>query len=383
MREPASRGREPPAELLNRVYASIRSPQDWPELFGAIGAHFGADMGLMLSPSIPGVMAVPLFAFGLDMTLISEVYPKYAGRAEFTRRALATGRTPGAFLVDELMTPAEQATNALWQELAAPLNVTSGIFTMVRTPDENGRPVIMNFYRRGARPKYGRDDVKAMDALVPHLRRALGVLLDAPPARSTAPEVKELYNAIGAPCFFLDADGRIAQSNHAAELLIKAGDGLEVRDGKICLWDGAGQSELNAALARTIGDGWSAKFRSGAELLARRPSGGPPLVLVATPIGADGPIMAVSARIRCALFVLEEKLRANGLLPERLQRLYGLTSAEADISIEIASGAVLFEIAKRRGTTPATVRTQVKTALRKTGARRQADLAALVNRLRF
>ncbi len=383
MSERASRAHEPPGELLDRVYASIRSPQDWPDLFRAIGQHFGADMGLMVSPSIPGVMAVPLFAFGLDMTLISEVYPKYAGRAEFTTRALATGRTPGAFLVDELMAPAEQATNAFWQELAVPLDVTSGIFTMVRTPDENGRAVIMNFYRVGKRPKYGPDDVKAMDALIPHLRRALGVLLDAPPPQATAPDVKELYNAIGAPCFFLGADGRIAQSNHAAELLVKAGDGLEVRDGKLCLWDGLAQSELSAALARTIGDGWSAKFRTGAELLARRPSGGSPLVLVATPIGADGPIMAVAAPVRCALFVLEEKLRANGLLPERLQRLYGLTSAEADIAIEIASGAVLSEIAKGRGTTTATVRTQVKTALRKTGARRQADLAALVNRLRF
>ncbi len=376
----ASPTEDPPAELLDRIYASIRSPQDWPELFRAIGQHFGADMGLMLSPSIPGVMAVPLFAFGVDMTLISEVYPKYAGRAEFTTRALATGRAPGAFLVDELMPPDEQATNPFWQELAIPLRVTSGIFTMVRTPDENNRSVIMNFYRVGKHAKYGRDDVTRMDALIPHLRRALGVLLDAPPA---APDVKELYNAIGAPCFLFAADGRVAQCNHAAEILLQARDGLEIRDRRLYLSDNSAQSELNAALSRTIGDGWSAKFRTGAELLAKRPSGGSPLVLVVTPIGADGPIMAVATPIRCVLFVLEEKLRPNGLLPERLQRLYGLTSAEADISVDIASGAVLSEIADRRGTTTATVRTQVKTALRKTGARRQADLAALVNRLRF
>ena len=281
------------------------------------------------------------------------------------------------------MPPAEQATNPFWQELAVPLGVTSGIFTMVRTPDENRRAVIMNFYRVGERPKYGPDDVKAMDALIPHLRRALGVILDAPPQQASAPDVKELYNAVGAPCFFFAADGRVGQCNHAAELLLQAGDGVELRDAKLWLWDKAAQSELNAALARTIGEGWSAKFRTGAELLARRPSGGSPLVLVATPIGADGPIAAVAAPIRCALFVLEERLRANGFLPERLQRLYGLTSAEADIAIEIASGAIPAEVAERRGTTAATVRTQVKTALRKTGARRQADLAALVNRLRF
>src|SRR5262249_3870591 len=159
-------------------------------------------------------------------------------------------------------------------------------------PDDNNRAVIMNFYRVGERAKYKAADVRKMNALVPHLRRALGVLLDAPPPASAAPDVNELYNAIGAPCFFFGADGRVTQRNHAAELLLKAGDGGELREGKLWLWDSSAQTELNAALARTIGDGWSAKFRTGAELLARRASGGSPLVLVATPIGADSPIIA-------------------------------------------------------------------------------------------
>src|SRR5262249_50750154 len=143
-----------PSELLDRIYASIRAPQDWPDLFRAIGEAFEADMGLMLAPSLPGAMAVPLFAFGFGMTLISEVYPKYAGRAELPRRAMASGRAPGAFLVDEVMPPAEQSTNPFWQELAIPLRISSGIFTMVRTPEDNNRAVIMNFYRLGERAKY-------------------------------------------------------------------------------------------------------------------------------------------------------------------------------------------------------------------------------------
>jgi DNA-binding CsgD family transcriptional regulator len=324
---------------------------------------------------------VPLFAFGIDMTVITEIYPKYAGRAEFTTRALATGRTPGCFLLDDLMPPAEQATEPFWQDVMAPLNITSGIFSLLRTPEENRRAVIMNIGRAGDRPKYGAADISRMEALIPHLRRALGVLLDAPPAQT--PMADDLYNAIGAPVFFLGADARVVRRNRAADALLEAGDGIELRDGKLCLWDAAAQSELNAALVRTIGEGWSAKFRNGAELMARRQSGASPFVLVATPVGADNPIAAVASQVRCALFVLEEKLRADARLPERLQRLYGLTSAETEICVEIASGALLSEIAKGRGTTTQTVRTQVKSSLRKTGARRQADLAALVNRLRF
>ncbi len=372
---------DPPVPaLLDRIYSGIRAPATWPEIVRAIGDYLGADIGLMLSPSLPGALAVPLVVYGLDMSVIADAYPKYAGRAEFTNRALATGRVPGAFLVDELMAPEEQATNTFWQEIGVSLGVTSGIFTMLRTPEENRRSVIMNFYRLGERPRFDRDDVKRMEALIPHLRRALGVILDSPPAAT--PDVKEFYNSIGAPCFLLGADGRVAHANRAGEQLLGEGGGIALRDGKLILSDAPAQAELNAALARTIGEGWSAKFRTGAELLAHRPSGGAPLVLVATPLGAENAIAALANPVRCALFVLEEKLRSDGLAG-RLQRLYGLTAAEAEICIEIASGGALAEIAEVRGTTPGTVRTQVKAAFAKTGARRQADLAALVNRLRF
>ncbi|MBS0385256.1 MAG: hypothetical protein JSS00_07895 [Proteobacteria bacterium] len=369
------------AALLDRIYTAIRAPESWPDIVRAIGDHLGADMGLMLAPSLPNVLPVPLVAYGIDMTLIADVYPKYAGKSEFTHRALATGRAPGAFLIDELMPPEEQATSQYWRELMTPMGITSGIFMLLRTPEENQRPVIMNFYRVGEQRRFDAQDIKRVEAFIPHLRRTLSVVLDAPPMTSS-PDIKELYNAIGAPCFFFSADGSVTHVNHTGEVLLRECDGIELRDGKLVLSDIPAQAELDAALARTIGEGWSAKFRTGAELLARRPSGGPPLVLVATPIGSENAIAALATPVRCALFVLEEKLRSRGL-PERLQRLYGLTAAEAEICIEIAGGAMLTEIATHRGTTASTVRSQVKAALAKTGARRQADLSALVNRLRF
>src|SRR5689334_407793 len=106
------------AELLDRIYAGIRAPETWPAIVRAIGDFLRADMGLMLAPSFAGALAVPLVAFGLDMARVTDAYLKYAGKSEFTHRALATGRTPGAFLIDELMPPEEQASSAYWQELA-------------------------------------------------------------------------------------------------------------------------------------------------------------------------------------------------------------------------------------------------------------------------
>ena len=73
----------------------------------------------------------------------------------------------------------------------------------------------------------------------------------------------------------------------------------------------------------------------------------------------------------------------RALLAERLQRLYGFTASEAHVAIGVASSASLEELAVERGTKIGTIRTQVKSALAKTGARKQAELATLVNRLRI
>ena len=100
------------AALLDHIYSGIRAPETWPDIVRTIGDFLGADMGLMLSPSFGSALPGPLVAYGLDMARINDGYLKYAGKNEFTTRALATGKAPGAFLVDELMPPDEQASSA-------------------------------------------------------------------------------------------------------------------------------------------------------------------------------------------------------------------------------------------------------------------------------
>ena len=243
------------------------------------------------------------------MSPILDKFPTHAGRAVFTHRALATGRVPGAFLVDELMPPHEQAANAYWQDVIAPLGIVTGVFCMVRTPDDNMRPVLLNYFRRTGKPAFGQSDLKWIQGLLPHLRRALGVILDAPAPPKAPEHMSDLYDSIGAACFLISKDGCVLHCNPAAELLLSSHNGVEIRGGRIVLWDKEAQAELDALLRRVIGEAWSTRYRAGGELLARRASGGVPLVLVATPLGAENPIAAVAAPVRCVVFVLEEGAR--------------------------------------------------------------------------
>jgi DNA-binding CsgD family transcriptional regulator len=68
--------------------------------------------------------------------------------------------------------------------------------------------------------------------------------------------------------------------------------------------------------------------------------------------------------------------------PEMLMQAFGLTAAEADVAIRIASGKTLTEIAVDRGVTISTVRVLWKRVL-KTFTHGQAQLTSMTARLAF
>ncbi|HVY87045.1 MAG TPA: helix-turn-helix transcriptional regulator [Caulobacterales bacterium] len=367
------------ARLVDRIYAAIRDPRIWSDVVPEIAGWLGADMGMMTSPSLPGHEAVPIFLHRMDLSPVQN--NPLMWRAEFTLRAIATGRTPGVFLFDELMQREEQSTNEYWQGVVAPLGIGSGLLGVIRTADDNQKPVILNYYRRVGAPPFVQGDADALALLLPHLRRSLGILLDAPPVSD--PQMGAFYDSLGAAAFLFGADGKLLHRNPAADILLGAKIGLALESGRLVLADKEAQLEFEGALKRVVGENWTRKLRIGSELLAQPASGGSPLVFVVTPIGAENPIAQWAAPVRCVVFVLEEKLRPDATLETRLRRLYGLTSAEAQVGIGIAAGASLPELARQRGTRPSTIRAQLKGAMAKTLTRRQSQLAAMITRLRI
>lgn len=366
--------------VIDAIYMLIRAPEGLSDLVGRIADWIGADMALASSPPLPGCRPVPLAQHKMDFTPVMHE-PQLVMRPEFTMRALATGRAPGVFLFEELMPPEEQAQNEYWQKIIAPLGIASGILTVIRTAQDTSQPLILNLFRTVGRPPFSLAHVAAMEDLLPHLRRAFGILLDGPQTPPEISAVQRAHAAVDTPVFYFDDQARVVYLNAAAQRLVEAQDGITLADGKLSLSDGAADGELNSALQRVVGGHWTTNFRPGAEVLAPRPSGQRPLLLVATPVAAANPIATVSAPVRCVLFAFGE--REDASLLDRVQRLYGLTAAEAEIAVGVASGKSLADLAAERGTQVTTVRTQLGKILKKTDARRQSNLVSMILRLRL
>lgn len=360
------------SKIIDEIYASIVAPEVWQNLVGRIAEELQADSALLSSPALPGCEPVPLTGYKFDITPVSAepllLHP------EFSIRALAKENAPGSYLLDDLMPPEEQATHPYWRRVIAPLGFTSGILTVIRTADDNRRPVIMGLYRKATSPLFDQADVDVMKELLPHLRRTLGILLDGNPQVGTHDQ------GLLAPVFYLDRDARVVGMTDAARRLSSADRGVRVaEDGRLVVSEPRLQSDLRDALQTAIGKDWSRTFRTGSELAVRTEDGGS-LYLIVTPLAADT-ISATATKIRCAVFVLAA-IPVDAATIRRLQRLFGLTPAQSQVAAGVADGETVEDIATRRGTSVLTVRTQLKQVFGKTGARTQAELVGLVHRLR-
>lgn len=301
--------------LIDEIYKLVGNPTGLEELLGHIAEWRGADMALLTAPPLPGCAPVPLMAHKMDFTPVMS-RPELLMRPEFTARAIATGRAPGVFTLDELMPAEEREANEYWQGIMAPLGISSGVLAIVRTAADNMRPVALNLFRRESSAPFDAEDVRKLEMVMPHLRSALSILLDAPRgAISFEPDID--FSALSTAVFCLDQAAKVVRCNSAAKQLLRSDDGLALQGDRLTVPDADLQRELDAALRRVIGDNWSTRMRIAAELSAPRPSGLPSLSIVAIPMGADNPIATAAASVRCVVFAYGDMRPADTTGPRQ------------------------------------------------------------------
>ena len=97
------------------------------------------------------------------------------------------------------------------------------------------------------------------------------------------------------------------------------------------------------------------------------------------PVTAFGSDLFSSGRLILLLTDLRSSLRPEAT---QLCAAFGLTAAEAKLAAKVASGVGVNGAAASLGVSRETARSQLKAVFAKTNTRRQAELAALVARLR-
>jgi DNA-binding CsgD family transcriptional regulator len=168
----------------------------------------------------------------------------------------------------------------------------------------------------------------------------------------------------------VDADARVLLANRTARDILDAGDGLALDANLLRAALPEQTSQLRAAIAAA----GTREGATGGALAIRRPSMRRSLWVVVAPLQAAGDDAGAP---RAVLFVSDPGRHA---LPSasQLRRLYGLTRAEAEVSLLVARGEGLPAVAATLGITRATARTHLMHVFEKTDTNRQSELVRLL-----
>jgi DNA-binding CsgD family transcriptional regulator len=167
-----------------------------------------------------------------------------------------------------------------------------------------------------------------------------------------------------------DNTGLVIETNRAAEAIVQLADGLLVREGRLC----ARRVFETTRVAKLIAGATGEQPRmAGGRMVIGRCDGLPPYVLAVMPLQTapvDDRRLAMIIIVDPARYVPSERDLAD---------LFGLSPVEARVAAALMRGESLADIAAAAGVQITTVRTQLRSILRKVGVKRQFDLVRILS----
>ncbi len=288
-----------------------------------------------------------------------------------------------AVTLDDMVSMAELRQSLFYQRNLAPLDSGQVLGVDIYRGATVG--IGLRATRAEDAPRFAAAEKRIFNLLSPHLRQMLD-WLDRDRRREWERTLYDnMAHRLEVGIVLLDGDLRIVHCNPVARHLLDGADGLLESRGRLLAKEGSGNRQLQRALrACRDQDGGRPALTEALSLPRREGEGSFNLVikpLAAAGSGASPHGLQVDddSAPRVAVYIsIPEVLTSarQGLL----QQLFGFTSSEARLTIALANGLSLEQIAEDFCVTRNTIRTHLRGAFQKAGVRQQSTLVSLVLR---
>lgn len=219
-----------------------------------------------------------------------------------------------------------------------------------------------------------------LQMLQAHIRRACDAEEKLRQLQRQNSTLADALDRVAEPVVMVDRTGRVMRLNPAAEAIFRAGAPLELSpDRRILLANNGARDAFFRVLAQCgSSQVWTPQSGDLPSKQIQIPrASGRPLVLTLQPLSQElsGAFGAVAL-----LFINDPDTRPKDLRGA-LRSTYRLTDAEARLTQAVADGETLKAFAGRHDISYETARSQLRKIFEKTGAKRQAELVRIVNKL--
>jgi PAS domain-containing protein len=352
--------------LVGLIYEGVTNEEVWQELLALLGDRLNAaGTGLGLQD-----MATHEFRAVAEAGIDRGLHETYRRLAPENRIWQAIGRA-GRPMADWMVMPkSELVDSPLYTEWFAPQGF-HGVMAAPILAHESLSGVVVAFCSKSRRD-FSESDLDLLAGLAPHLGRAVSLRLERERFLAEVRADRQILDDSEDAVLLLDGELRVIHANTAATSLLDRGDGLALRHRRLVARHPHDDARLQAVLHPTPRLGQPAPEDFA---VVRRPERRPFLVK-ATPLalpGSNGLLPGTGWVVR-----ISDPERRRKPDPAVLQRLFGLTSAEAAVVSEMLPPRSEDEAARRRGVAKATFRAQLHTAYAKLGINGRDELVHLL-----
>ncbi|USX16571.1 PAS domain-containing protein [Oxalobacteraceae bacterium OTU3CAMAD1] len=355
-------------QLLLHLYACPGEPGRWPGVLDQICRETGARSAVVQRIEHDRTGLAVAWSSADHATLAGEAGPKNelagAGNPRIALRRIARG-LDRVVRDDDLFDPGDAEQARMQAQLA---ERGLGRFMGKLCAAGEGAYLGLALHRGlddGA--DFSAAQVARFAALAPHVRQACELQLALGVQAERQRRLHQQLDQLRAGMLMCDGAGRVQWHNRSAGALLRAGDGIDLRDGRLRLARRDDAERLRGLIADV------AEGRRASAFLTLGGGGGP------LHVALQSPPVAAAGRVDGVVFLVLTRAGAGAAMsPEAIACLFGLSGAEARLAAGLVAGNTLEQYAAQRGVGIGTVRGQVKQVFAKTGATRQAELVGLL-----
>jgi len=357
--------------LLDLVYGAALDGELQPEMLSSIRKLFDGDVAFYNVHDADRNVGSMQVADGLAAEDVAE-YHELSALNERIRGAVERYRPGSAASGEDIVGAAAWKHSEFYSRWAKQRDYVHDIGCIVEQSGNVGAALVVGRGNRGR--AYTRADAHRLEALVPHLRRAIEIRNRLQLERSNVQLAWDTLDRLRVGVALLDAGAHAVFANTALRGICAQQDGLVLRNGMLSAIHYRTNQTLQGLVSETC-DPEALTKNSAFRLIVPRSNGSrgyslslSPLRLPQAPLGVRIPSTIV--------FVQDPQDVADGV-DVLFQHRYGLTQAELAVVAALLRGETLREFAERSSRSLNTLRVLVKRAFAKTGTRTQAQLVRI------
>jgi DNA-binding CsgD family transcriptional regulator len=221
-------------------------------------------------------------------------------------------------------------------------------------------------------------DMRVIDEIVPHLKRAMDIHAEFTRLRLKQDALIQGLDRLVIGLILYDQHAEAVYVNPTAKAIIKSHPALALNENGLFLYHAEDNRQLRQTILRTATIDSDDSWKQSVSIGITHPDVPAPLPLLVTPMHAHLLTTDVDYEgARVAVFISDPNM-AQPISVDNLVSVYKLTPSEAQVAISIANGHSIDDIAKKSNHSTHTIRSQLKSTFKKTGVNRQSELIKLL-----